>query len=123
MDHNLQCCLVSRPGTVVIGSFHAEDIRTCRQVGISGAVLIAYVVPVLVEAFKHIGILVLLRRAVAQRSKRECHHLPVTIAKRQLLRLRQVEWQPFRRMLLLIHDAQTGDIDRWHHVIDFNLIG
>ena len=59
--NNRDGCLFIAPYTIIIGGFHTEGIGTCRQVGVGGACLVAYVVPLFVISFEHIGILVLFR--------------------------------------------------------------
>ena len=67
--------LLPAPQSVVVGGLHAEGVRARGNVGVGGRVLRAHVVPVLVEAFEHVGILVFLRRAITQRGERETEHI------------------------------------------------
>ena len=87
LDDDAEPGLVGGPDTVVVGGLHAEEISARGQVGVGGLVLVAHIVPVAVEALEHIGILVFLWRAVAQRGKRQCHHARIAVAKRQFLGL------------------------------------
>ena len=62
------------PHAVVVGAAHLEDILTWVQIGIDGVAARAYLVPILVEAHKAIGVLIVLTRPVIERRISEREH-------------------------------------------------
>ena len=53
------------PYSVIIGRFYFEKIGSCGQIGVSGLILGAYIVPVFVKSFQFIGVFVFIGNAIA----------------------------------------------------------
>ena len=120
---NLQRGHLVRPHTVVVGGLHAEGVVARRQVGVGGFVVVAHVGPVLVEALEHIGIDVLLGRAIAERGKRQAERL-VVIPQVELLGhgegLRQM---PVAHGDGVVVDFQFGDEHGCRLLVDLDFVG
>ena len=53
------------PYSVIIGRLYFEKIGSCGQIGVSGLILGAYIVPVFVKSFQFIGVFVFIGGAIA----------------------------------------------------------
>ena len=54
------------PDAVIVGAFHYEFVSARRDIGIIGGTAVAYFIPVMVEAFQLVGILVLVVEDIIQ---------------------------------------------------------
>ena len=75
MDYDLKLRRFFIPYRIAVAGLYKEPVCTGRKIGICSRILVADIVPFLVEAFKHIRIQVLGRSAIAEGSKRKPHAL------------------------------------------------
>ena len=88
MDDDAQRGLLFAPEAIVVGGLHAEGVGAGGNVGVGGLMAVAAIDPILVEALQHVGILVLLRRTVAQRRKGKGEEV-VAVGKVEFLEMAQ----------------------------------
>ena len=122
MNHYLERSITTTPDTIIIGSFHTKRVSAGRDIGVSSLMTSADIVPILVESLQEISILIFLRRAITEGSKRQAEHI-VLIRQIYLRDMLQSLWENIRAHLnRLIIQLQSRDKDGRFRLIDMNLI-